>query len=222
MKVVSFFETLGRNYPNTTAQQHTRTGSSTDTQWEASNRCLRIIKNVYYFWIVYCVVFMHERLERKKFLYLCVSLHEHVKLYVKKFRTIPEHFAILNASTRNFKKVAVVTAGWIIVWQPTCRPHRHVLLLWTAVAFVRVYRTEALQSFPSRNWRKGFLPWKWRTISVLWNEFLCCCCWKVLYECSNEMQKTNFELYYTVITLPWYSRQVCRADKTVTQDLSET
>jgi hypothetical protein len=35
------------------------------------------------------------------------------------------------------------------------------------------------------------------------------------------MQKTNFKLHYTVITLPWYSRQVCRADKTVTQGLSE-
>jgi len=47
--------------------------------------------------------------------------------------------------------VAAVTAGWLIVYQPNSRPHRHVLLLCTAAAFVRVYRTEALKTFPSRN-----------------------------------------------------------------------
>ena len=35
------------------------------------------------------------------------------------------------------------------------------------------------------------------------------------------MQNINFKLRYSLITLPWYSRQVCTADKSVTLGLSE-
>ena len=66
-KAVRFLERPGRNYPKTTAQQHTRPGTSTGTQWKSQIAVFVLLKMYiisYYFNIVVCVVFMHERLER--------------------------------------------------------------------------------------------------------------------------------------------------------------
>jgi len=86
-KAISSLQRPGRNYPKTTAQQHTRTGSSIVTQLKPHISVfvllkVYIISDYFNFNRLLCRVYARKVRTIKTFLYLDVSLHGHMKLYV--------------------------------------------------------------------------------------------------------------------------------------------
>jgi hypothetical protein len=79
----------GKILSQDTVQQPTGPGWSVVTQWQPQIAVFLLLTmyiiSGYFNFIVDCVVFMHDWLERYKFLYLGISLHEHKIMLINSF-----------------------------------------------------------------------------------------------------------------------------------------